>query len=252
MGAPESKPAADAPPVIKTISSWSFSRLTEDYEVCPLKAKFLYVDKKPRPEATKGDALLRGSRIHEGAEQYVMGQRDDLIPELAKVKPVIDTYRAAYPLGNIEVEQDWAFNRDWQQTSWFDKDTWFRLKLDVFVNNHDGTAEVLDWKSGKKFGKEVAHSQQGTLYGISAMLRYPEINQVSIKFSYVDQPRTADTSKTFSRETLMRLLPSWNSRAKAMTEATTFPAKPSKISCRYCPFSPNNNGDSSCPYGVPV
>lgn len=241
---------------LRTISAWSFSRLVEDYELCPYKAYLLHVEKRPKPQRTgeageKADAALkRGKVVHEGAELYTKGELAAVPPELESREAKLIEYRAYFEQGKAEVEQDWAFTRDWTTTGWFDVDCWARIKLDVFINLGD-TGIVDDWKTGKKFGNEVKHIQQGQLYGIGAFMRHPDLEKVKVRFSYADQPPKQDTEREYTRAQLMRMLPSWNSRAIAMTTATSFPAKPSKISCRYCPFGPSN-GDGSCPSGVEV
>lgn len=239
---------------VRTISAWSFSRLVEDYESCAYKAYLLYVEKRPKPERDDEKsqiALQRGKTVHKGAEDYVQGITADVIPELERRAQKLNEYRALFEQGKVEVEQDWAYDIDWSPTGWYDSNTWARIKLDTFVKL--GTTGIVDdWKTGKKFGNEVKHVQQGQLYGIGAFMRYPELEKIKVRFTYVDHPESTDTEREYTRAVLMRMLPSWNSRALAMTTATSFPAKPSQISCRFCPFSPNNGGDGSCPSGVEV
>lgn len=239
---------------LRTITAWSFSRLVEDYEPCHYKAYLLFVEKRPKPDRKdeKSEQMrLRGKVVHEGAEQFVRGERVDIVPELESRAQKLHEYRAYFEQGKAEVEQDWAFNQDWTPTGWFDADAWSRIKLDVFIN-FGAEGIVDDWKTGKKFGNEVKHAQQGQLYGIGAFMRYPELEKVKVRFTYVDHPPKTDTEREYTRAVLMRMLPSWNSRGLAMTTATSFPAKPSKIACRFCPFGPNNGGDRSCPSGVEV
>lgn len=240
----------------RSITAWSFSRLVEDYESCAYKAYLLHVEKRPKPARTgeageKADAALkRGKVVHEGAEQYVRGDVAVIVPEIVTREAKLNEYRAYFEQGKADVEQDWGFDRDWCTTGWFDPNVWARIKLDVFINL--GTEGIVDdWKTGKKFNNEVKHAQQGQLYGIGAFMRYPDLEKLKVRFTYVDHAPSTDTEREYTRATLMRMLPSWNSRALAMTTATSFPAKPSKIACRFCPFGPSN-GDGSCPSGVEV
>lgn len=239
-----------------TITSWSFVRLVEDYEVCPYKAYLLHVEKRPRPQRTgeagkKADeALKRGKIVHTGAEDFIQCVSDNVVPELERVTEKLHEYRDLFQQGKVQVEQNWGFDRDWAPTGWFDPNCWLRVKQDVFVNF--GTEGITDdWKTGKKFGNEVKHAQQGQLYALSAFMRYPELEKIKVRFTYVDHPRSTDTEREYTRAQLMRLLPTWNSRALKMTTATEFPAKPSKLACRFCPFGPSN-GDGSCEAGVEV
>lgn len=234
--------------------AWSFSRLT-DYEKCPRMAYFKYVEKRPmppQPEDNKGEiARLRGIAVHEGADAYIKGEADELAPELKKVKEFVELVKEQYAKGIVEVEEEWAYDRDWQRTGWFDKNCWLRIKQDAFIKWPDGTWEVIDWKTGKSFGNEVKHSQQGLLYAIAAFMRYPEMQRVRIRFVYTDEGKW-DRTKEYSRELVMRMLPNWDDRAGKFTTATQWPVKPNAINCRFCWFSPNNGGDGSCPAGVEV
>lgn len=241
----------------RTIGSWSFSRLVEVYEHCPQRAFLEYVEKRPKPEPapdSKGAAARnRGTAIHTCAEKYIMGESVELIPELLKteVKPRIEYAKQCYVNGTAKVEEDWGFTRDWTPTGYFEKDTWLRVKHD-FTNYipETTTLEVEDWKSGKRYGNEVKHAQQGILYAITGLIKYPDATRVRTRFTYVDENKSAP--KEYDRATIMRLMPSWDVRAKAMTSDTTFKPKPNKINCRFCPYSPNKDGDGSCPFGVEV
>lgn len=236
-----------------TISAWSFSRLVEVYEKCGLRAKFEFVDKRPKPQPAAGDkaaiASARGKAIHKGAEAYVKGE-GVLIRELDKPEVVtqLERYRSAYADGFAVVEEQWGYDRDWQPTSWFGDQTWLRVACDV-VMQAQSVVEINDWKSGTRFGNEVKHSQQGILYAIATLIRYPEADAATIRFTYVDENKSI--SKTYDRATVMRLMPSWDARGKAMTSDTQFRAKPNKSNCRFCPYGPNV-GDRSCPVGVEV
>lgn len=233
--------------------AWSFSRLS-DFEKCPRMAFLKYVEKRPQPEPApdnKGEiARLRGIAVHSAAEAYVKGEAQMLDPLLESIEEQVNEYRDAYAKGLVEVEQDWAFDVNWQQVGWFDSNCWARIKLDIFVRWSPEFGEVADYKTGKKYGNEVKHSQQGLLYAIAAFMRYPEMERVRIRFLYVDQPAAQSTCKEYDRATIMRMWPTWDDRARLFTFSQTWPVKPNAINCRFCPYSPNEGGDKSCPAGV--
>ena len=120
----------------RTISAWSFSRLVEVYERCPLRAKFEFLDKRPKPQPAPDDkgaiASARGQAIHKGAESYIKGE-GALIPELAKpnVVTLLERYKASYANGLTVVEEQWGYDHHWQPTGWFGHDTWLRVSCDV-------------------------------------------------------------------------------------------------------------------------
>jgi hypothetical protein len=214
-----------------------------------------YVEKRPmppQPEDNKGEiARLRGIEVHSSADAYIKGEAETLNPVMDKVRAFVELCKEQYRNGIVEVEEEWAYNRDWQATGWFADDCWLRIKQDVFIKWPDGTWEVVDWKTGKSFGNEVKHSQQGLLYAIAAFMRYPDMQRVRIRFVYVDEGKWEKT-KEYSRELVMRMLPGWDDRAAAFTTAKNWPVKANAINCRFCWYGPNNGGDNSCPAGVEV
>jgi hypothetical protein len=54
-------------------------------------------------------------------------------------------------------------------------DVWGRIKLDAFVHETETSARVIDYKTGKAFGNEIAHSQQALVYAIGSFFRYPDL-----------------------------------------------------------------------------
>lgn len=231
-----------------TIDSWSFNRLIT-YESCNYRARLEYLERRPFAPTYDKTAANRGNAVHTAAERYVRSE-GGVIPELS-LPPVLvrlNECREAFQQGRAVVEQDWGFNRDWQPTGWFDPDIWLRAKCDVVVDCDD-CIEIADWKTGKRDGNEVKHTQQGLLYAIAAFIKYPAKSKARIRFIYTDEGR--EKAHEHSRTVIMRMLPDWDKRARAMTSATVFPHKANKMTCRFCPYAPAiNGGDNSCPFGV--
>lgn len=235
---------------MKEITSTSFSRL-KDFESCPLKAYLKYVEKRSQDhmDTTAAD---RGTMVHSACETFVK-DGSGFIKEMGKFRDYFATVREEYLAGDVFVEEDWGFNSDWEVTGWFDDDIWFRMKLDnlrVVARNEDGdpvAGKPTDYKTGKKYGNEVSHGQQGQIYAIGTFLRYPTLETLDVEIIYLDQGQI--TKRTYSREKAMKFLPSWTSRALKMTEATDYPPKPNKMTCMWCPFGPQH-GDGSCDWGV--
>lgn len=226
------------------ISVWSFSGLSI-FETCPYWAYLKYAERIPEPPPDPNAPNVRGSRIHDEAEHFVRGT-GPFTPALAKFKTQFEELRAAYEEGSVELEENWGVDRDWQPVTWKDPACWGRIKLDAFVRLSQTSCRVIDYKTGRSWGNEVKHTQQGIVYGIAACLRYPEIESVSIEFWYLDEGK--NRPKVFTREQLMRQLPKLNERVSLMTSITSFPAKPNKYNCRWCPYRPGNTG--ACELGV--
>jgi RecB family exonuclease len=234
------------------IKSWSFSVL-RDFEQCPYKVYLAKVEKAPQPEV--GDdpdhPLIRGDRIHKEAEAFIKGE-GELTKDLRKFRSELERLAEIYPEGNLEVEKKWGFTRDWEPCDFFDSNVWLRVICD-FVE-HSPEEPVLfvgDHKTGKSFGKEVPHRQQQQLYGIAALMKYPDKQIASSQMWYLDEGKKSAIGR-YDRHSIAPLLQRWTSRAEKMTGALTFPAKPNRSNCRFCPYSPNEAGNGRCPYGVEV
>lgn len=221
------------------VKAWSFSAL-ETYEKCPHQTYLKSVKKIPQESS---EPLERGNRIHKAIEDYIMGKVDILSSEVKHCHDVINELRKEYEKGIVIVEDEWAYDVEWADTDWLAVNAWCRMKLDAMKWESDTSARTVDWKSGRKFGNEFKHSQQGQLYAIGAFLRYPKLQHMLVEFQYVDQDDKLE--KAYTREEAMLFLPSWTRRATAMTSATDFPAKPSTHTCKWCPYV-----NEHCEWGV--
>lgn len=231
------------------ISAWSYSRLVT-FEQCPYRAKLAFIDKIPEPErplppGKTEHANDRGTRIHTAAERFVRGEQD-LAPELVKFAQEFTDLRAAYLKGTVSLEGDWGHDRAWQPVAWMSPEVWCRVKLDAFVRANESTGIIVDYKTGKKSGNEVKHAEQGQLYSVSAFHREPELEILHVEFWYTDQDDM--TKKTYTREDATRFEVRFTDRGRRLTEATDFPPRPNKFTCKWCPYSPKGSGH--CAVGV--
>jgi hypothetical protein len=225
------------------LKTWSFSAL-QVYEQCPYRSYLQRVKKIAQPSSPAAD---RGSQIHDLAEQYVNGEylEDKCPKELLKFETEFRVLRDGYPNGKIILEQDWGYNRDWEQTGWMAPDVWLRSKLDVFIQESVTSAIVIDHKTGRKFGNELKHNSQLMLYAISAFVRFPKLQHVTAKLWYLDKGES--TTQQYTREQAMLFFPKWNARALAMTNAINFPPTPNKVSCKWCSYGkPDDDGTLAC------
>lgn len=212
------------------IKSWSFSGLT-DFETCQMRAFFDKVKKIPRESS---EALDRGNRIHKSIEDYIQGKIDILSSEVKQCHSIIDSLRREYKNGQVIVEDEWAFNVDWYSTGWRASDVWLRMKLDALHWESETHGHIYDWKSGKKFGNEFKHSQQGQLYAIGAALWFEQLEHLTVTFAYTDHGETLD--KVYTRDEALLFLPSWTKRGTRMTSCVDFIPSPSIRNCKFCSF----------------
>lgn len=225
------------------IKSWSFSRL-EVYQTCPYRARLAWVDKVPEPErplptGKTEQANDRGSRIHDSAEQFVRGN-GKLIKELTKFKAEFDKLRELFIAGAVQLEDEWAFDTDWQKADWRSRDAWGRLKIDALVHLDVARAVVIDYKTGRKDGNEIKHAKQTQLYALVCFLRDDQLEEIHTELWYLDENELTRTR--YTRKQAMRYLKHFDKGAKEMTTAVDFKPKPNVYACRWCPYK-----DDICP-----
>lgn len=228
------------------ITAWSFYRLL-DYETCPHRLYLKAVQRAPQPEFDDKHPIVRGRKIHEMLEKYIVGEAD-VLPKLSeKHQELVDWLHAEYKKGNVIVEEQWGATDAWMPTDYFGEDVWLRVLLDAawIVNDQ---AIVVDWKTGKKMGNEVKYTQQGQLYAAAVFMRYPEVQIIDTKFEFVDENRTME--KTYRRgDKIFRIIKKFTERANRLTQAVDFRPKPNIRNCKYCPFG-TANGTGACAYAV--
>ena len=234
------------------IISWSHSSLG-NFEKCKFLAKLKHLDRIPEPqrELPQGKtehANDRGSRIHDWAENYVNGTHATQIPEMREFAVEFEHLRHLFTKGIVSLEGEWGVDKNWEVTDW--KTAWHRSKVDAIVFPDPYSAIVIDYKSGKKFGNEIKHAEQTQLYALNAVLRYPKIETVTTELWYVDVKDL--TSKTFTREQILRFKPGFDRRGRAMTSATEFPPNGNVFSCQWCMYGtrPDGTGSGHCTAGV--
>jgi hypothetical protein len=231
------------------LKSWSHSILAEwdkcKHRVWLMRDQRIPEPVRPLPPGKTEHANDRGTRIHASAELYVKGESDLLAPEASKhFGPELDLLRVLYAEGLVSCEGEWAVDHEWEPTDW--KTAWHRCKLDATVFWDDTYATVIDYKTGRKFGNEVKHGEQMTLYALNAVLRYPKLEVVETELWYFDQNDT--TKKVFTRDQALRFKSNFHRRGMQITTATEFPTNANVFSCQYCGYGPWGSGH--CQDGV--
>ena len=159
------------------ITAWSYSRWAM-YETCPAQFKYKHIDRLPDPGSA---AMQRGNDVHKAGENYLKGTVKTLAPEFTHFKDQMKSLKKLQPM----VEQQWGFTADWQPTSWFGSNTWLRIVCDVAIEYDDNTAEVIDFKTGKKYS---TNEDQIELFSGAPFMRNPDIEHVTARLWYLDVP----------------------------------------------------------------
>lgn len=213
------------------IKAWSYSRYST-YETCPFQAKCKFVDKLPEEG---GPALERGKNAHDDLAAYLRG---DITDEQAEsligwehFGEMLQALRDLEPL----VEQQWGFNKNWSPGKWFGKDVWFRSVVDAAAIYADGTADVVDHKTGKA---RPEHAAQAELYAVSVMLRH-HVNEVTVRFWYLDHG--TESVYRFAKLDVEPLIAKWNAKVKRMLTDEIMAPKPG-FHCKWCAFSKEKGG----------
>ena len=224
------------------VPAWSYSAL-KTFESCAYRT---YISKVNRVKEDYGPAAARGTRIHDEAEQYVRHQTADLPDALKKFQQQFKELRELFAEAKVETEGEWGFTLNWQPTGWIAPDTWARVKLDALVHESETSARVIDYKTGKQLGNEIAHSQQALIYAIGTFFMYPDLEILNTEMWYLDHGTTME--QTYTRDEAMVFMPKLHERAVTMTTATKFPPNPSNYNCRWCSFG--KGPEPHCEWGI--
>lgn len=224
------------------ITAWSYSRYA-DYKQCPLRFKLKYIEKRPEPGSP---AMQRGSDIHKLGESFLAGKG------VSKKKPKVpqeyqyfrDEMLQLLDL-NPMVEQQWGFKRDWTPTSWFGNDTWLRIICDVGVVYDDGDADLIDFKTGRKYD---TNEEQVELFSTSIFNKFPDVNKVTTRLWYLDIDPEKDeneVTREYTRAEAAAIMKDWEKKVVPMFKDKRFAPTPNE-KCRWCAFSKDKGGP--CPY----
>jgi len=233
------------------IEAWSYSRWNT-YEQCPFKAKCLYIDKLPEPEAAP---LVRGKKVHEDIEAWLLGRVKDAPPEIEKLKEQYEALKKQKPLCELEL----AFDKDWKPVDWFSKGAWCRIKIDALVPPRLGVrgknpkAYIVDHKTGsvdKRTGrlkelKAAEYQPQLELYALGAFLKYETAQEAVTELYFVDAGETRGGEHVFFQHGRNDLIALWQQRVAPMLADEQFAVRPGDY-CKFCHFRRGNGGP--CPY----
>lgn len=220
-----------------SIDAWSFSRYNT-YTQCPAKFKYQYIDKLD--QGPPSEALIRGREVHKAAEDYLTGKRPDIDDSLKTRADLLEAIKPMSPM----VEQKWGIAENWKPTTYFNRKgrpaVWLRGSLDVGLDYGDGSYEVVDWKTGKKWG---SNEEQMELFATMVFARYPDIQTVYTRLSYVDlQPGPdSETYGEYNRDKFAALKKTWEDRVEPMFNDEDWLPRPNKM-CAYCPYSLSAGG----------
>lgn len=219
------------------ITAWSHSRWA-CYETCPLQFKLKYIDKLDKDLPTP-PAFDRGRKVHKAAENYLLGKTNEVPKDF--VEHFERQMKELRDLPEKVVEQQWGFTASYKPTSWFGNQTWWRAVLDVAVLYEDDTGDIIDHKTGKKYG---SNKDQMELFAVAAFSQFPVLEHVTTRLWYVDSGD--EDIEEFVKRDSETLKHKWTKKVQPMFNDTMFAPRPNE-KCRFCDFSASKLGH--CKFG---
>ena len=222
--------------------TWSYSALN-NFEGCPLRwahEKFFcdvpWVD---------SEAMRWGNRVHKAGEIYVKKKVINDIEAFQEVKPYAKLFLAKKEAGaEVTPELQITLTEDMKPTSWFAKNAWFRVAIDVPVIQ-DLKAWIGDYKTGAKV--KATDDQLKICCAALSIIR-PELETFTPKLIWTKHQKiTGCTPEVLTKADLTVV---WQgvlgrvARMRAAWDAGVFPARPSGL-CRW--RGGPANGGGQCP-----
>jgi hypothetical protein len=189
-------PSFTVTPLARKFGPWSFSKM-ETAESCPAQFGHKHVTKTaaaPAPSDTKV-----GIVAHAILERRIKGEQDKDARRAAIEKDPLTTQEqdSLRTLGEamdeflkrfdvfckregvtrVLCEEDWGFTETYGKTGFFDKDVFFRGKLDLGAITRDNDLYLIDHKSGraKPLDRDQKKRQQLQAYAVLALANLPDV-----------------------------------------------------------------------------
>jgi hypothetical protein len=209
---------------------WSFSALG-DFLNCP-KAYYHKRIAKDVQES-QGEAALWGDAVHKGLEAYLKGEAD--LPEnLEAYREYAEGIQHMAEGATLLVEQEYALNTKVQPCGWKDPAVWCRGIVDVLIISPDGSAYVIDHKTGKV----KPDSQQLKLFALLVFAHHPDVHTCYTEFSWLAFGTKTTECYTRAREADLwqEFLPDLN-RYRVAFKHEVFNPRQSGLCNGWCPVT---------------
>lgn len=222
-------------------TAYSYSRLAL-YEKCPRQAagKFLWKTLPGPDYVDDPEFFLKGRRVHGGMAAYLTGApfysaqdkktyTEDArfeATKIARFAKMIDEIRDNVPF----VEQQWGYDRQYEPSSWFGPQVYWRSVLDAGVLWPDNAFSAVDWKTGKPSRDSLEQTEQQAM---SVFKRFPRVNFIDSRLVYLDYG--TEVKEEYTRDQLTGMVDKWEGRVAPMMNDQAFAPRPGPH-CSYCPF----------------
>ena len=214
---------------MKKPTAWSYSALT-CHTNCPRQYLYRNVEKREEP---KSPAMYNGIKVHNEAAKWLASEEVNFPSSCIGFKDLLHELRDMHPI----VEQRWAFTENWKPTAYFARDVWVRVIADAAVIYDDGTADVVDHKTGKRYDDD--YTKQLALFAHATMSMHPQVNEVTTRLWYLDSGD--EVIEEFTKKSAAAYVKDLERDARVMLKDKRYPPNPS-WRCKFCHFRRENGG----------
>jgi len=206
--------------------AWSYSKY-KAFDSCPRRHFEVDLQKNYTDDS---EQLRWGNEVHDALMNATIGKAP-LPDSMQDYQRWVDEIKDGE--GTLFVEQQYAMTREFQPTTFFAPNVWFRGICDVLRVSPSGlTALARDYKTGA-----VKHdSRQLMLMAQCIFVHHPTVQRIKTEFIWLKDDCV--TPETFNRSTIAREWAPVLPLVKQMEEASktlNYPPKPCGLCARYCP-----------------
>jgi hypothetical protein len=199
------------------------------WQECPAAYRYSYILKMADPPNA---AMMRGSRLHKLAEDYMNADPSEPVPyDIKKIGLKLYQLREA----KAKPEVTWLVDSDWQPVK---RQEHAKLKAIIDVHRMDG--EVLrlhDYKSGREY---PSHTDQLEFYAAMGLCHYPDAKRAESSAIYFDSGYESN-SRSVIRDMLPYLRTKWMVVATRIDNDQSFYPTPGGH-CARCNFGISKGG----------
>ena len=215
------------------ISRWS-PTLLKTWEACPKQA--LYRHKRVKTDIPKSEAAERGIRTHAKIEEIWEGKADwsdlEIKSDPEQWRTLQEGFNGPGMVRHCELRL--SCTSEWERTGWKSPDAWLVGIADLVVIDLERPLEVVvaDFKTGRRWGNEMAHMTQVMTYASMMLTDMPHVQDWVLQIWYLDDGSLLD--RTLSTEAVEAFRRNLTAKGMELTSAYAFPANPTKQKCRWC------------------
>lgn len=199
------------------------------YEQCPYR---FYQEKiiKSVPYVQSEEAAY-GDRLHKEFESYIRDDRP--LNEGKKFERLLAGLKAKPGVKLVETKMclDWKMNK----VDYFKgRDIWLRGQYDLMINAGDGTAKIIDYKTGSSRYPDTAQLE---LMSMMTFMYHPDIEEIKATLLFLKDLKLHQI--ICSRIKLPAYQEKWKNRSIPIVqscETRSWPATPNAL-CKWCPIS---------------